>query len=299
MNRPKRRVDKTTNKTRVISPYRDARFMRDFKAFAADCVSQSLARTSVCNAPTISPSLPIPTLGPLEALKAVKKSAPTPLPAMASPSPSGAPRRVRSRVLPWWRGSYLNEPLRRFRSPAQWRDTSDILQCHYAHMALLELGPVHTFSVRLRDDIEAMARRQPKSLVWLQQRIKSELCKALDRPVQFFLVIEEEKRRLHCHGEFQVGADEVTAARAALRKACGPWKKAPQHQAKTDPNPDDGWTGYISKGFWMTTPGMRRLMAPFKTKYKVTFPGSPLSITADLNAQAKRLYGKHRALVIN
>ena len=49
----------------------------------------------------------------------------------------------------------------------------------------------------------------------------------------------------------------------------------------------------------MTTPMMRRLMAPYKTKYKVTFPGSPLSVTAVLNAQAKALYELHRELVIN
>jgi hypothetical protein len=299
MNRPKQKADKTTNKTRVISPYRDARFMRDFEAFVADCISQSLAPTSVCNALMISTSIPAPTLYPLEASKPVKKPAPTSLSAMASPSPSGAPRRVRSKVAPWWHGFYLNEPLRRFRNPAQWRDTSDILQCHYAHMSLLELGPVHTFTVRLRDDIEAKARQQTSPLVWLQQRIKSELGKALDRPVQFLLVIEEEKRRLHCHGEFQVSVDEVAIARAALRKACGPWKKAPQHQTKTEADPDDGWAGYISKDFWKTTPWMRALLAPFKTSMKVTFPGSALSITADLNAEAKLLYGKHRALIIN
>ena len=299
MTRPKRKADKTTNRTRVISPYRDARFMRDFEAFVDSCISQPLAPTSVCNAPTICSSIPAPTLYPLEASKLVKKSAPTSLSAMASPSPSGAPGRVRSKVTPWWHGFYLNEPLRRFRNPAQWRDTSDILQCHYAHMTLLEFGPVHTFTVRLRDDIEANARRQPSPLVWLQQRIKSELGKALNRPVQFLLVIEEEKRRLHCHGEFQVSAEEVAIARAALRKACGSWKKAPQHQTKTVLDPDDGWAGYVSKDFWKTTPGMRALFAPIKTNIKVTFPGSALSITADLNARAKLLYGEHRALIIN
>jgi hypothetical protein len=300
MNRPKRKADKTTNRTRVISPYRDARFMRDFEASLADRSSHSLDPTSVCKVPMIYPSIPAPTLNPLEASKRVKKPAPIPLSAMASPSPSGSPGRVRSKVAPWWRGGfYLNEPLRRFRNPAQWRDTSDILRCHYAHMSLLELGPVHSFTVRLRDDIEAKARQQPSPLVWLQQRIKSELRKVLDRPVQFLLVIEEEKRRLHCHGEFQVSANEVTAARAALRKACGPWKKAPQHQTKTEADPDDGWAGYVSKDFWKTTPGMRAALAPFKTNIKVTFPGSALSITAGLNARATALYAKHRALVIN
>lgn len=300
MNRPKRKADKTTNRTRVISPHRDARFMRDFEAFVADCIHLSRAPTSVCNAPMISPSMSSPTLYSSEASKRVKKSAPTPLSALASPSSSEAPGRVRSKMLPWWRGFYLNEPLRRFRNPAQWRDTSDILRCHYAHMSLLELGPVHAFTVRLRDDIEALARQQPSPLVWLQQRIKSELRKALGRPVQFILTIEEDdKHRLHCHGEFQVSADEVVVARAALRKACGPWKTAPQHQTKTEAGPDDGWTGYVSKDFWKTTPGMRAALAPFKTNIKVTFAGNALSITADLNARATALYTKHRALVIN
>ena len=148
--------------------------------------------------------------------------------------------------------------------------------------------------------MEAKARVQSNPISWLQKRIDRELSNALDRPVQFILTIEEDdKRRLHCHGEFQVDQQEVKAAREALRKAGGVWKKAPQHQTKTEPDPDDGWTGYISKDFWMTTPMMRRLMTPHKTKYKVTFSGSPLSITADLKARAKLLYGKHRVLVLN
>jgi hypothetical protein len=299
MNRSERKADKTTNKTRVISPYRDARFRRDFEALVANGVGQSLAPTSVY-APMISPSIPAPTFYPLEASERVKKPAPTPLSAMASPSPSEAPGRVRSKVAPWWHGRYFNEPVRRHRHPAQWRDTSDILRCHYAHEAILRLGQVHTFTLRLRDEVEAKARAKSNPIVWLQQRIGRELSNALNRRVQFILTLEEDdKRRLHCHGEFQVTLDEVIAARGALRKAGGVWKKAPQHQTKTEPDPDDGWTGYISKDFWMTTPMIRRLMAPYKTKYKVTFPGSPLSVTADLNAQAKLLYGKHRALVIN
>ena len=208
--------------------------------------------------------------------------------------------RVRSKVAPWWHGRYFNEPVRRHRYPAQWRDTSDILRCHYAHEAILRLGQVHTFTLNLRPDMEAKARAKSNPIAWLQKRIDRELSNALNRPVQFILTIEEDdKRRLHCHGEFQVNQEEVKAARAALRKAGGAWKTARQHQTKTEPDPDDGWTGYISKDFWMTTPMMRRLMAPYKTKYKVTFPGCPLSVTANLNAEAKLLYEKHRALVIN
>jgi hypothetical protein len=289
------KFDRSVKPSRPISAYRDARFMRDLEAFIAHTELSPLASTSVCNALPLSPSVSSASYPP----KALEKSA-NAVPTMPPPNPSEAPARVRSKVAPWWHGHYFNEPVRRHRHPAQWRDTSDILRCQYAHEAILRLGQVHTFTLRLRDDMEAKARAQSNPIAWLQKRIDRELSNALDRPVQFILTIEEDdKRRLHCHGEFQVDQQEVKAARAALRKAGGVWKNTRQHQAKTEADPDYGWTGYISKDFWMTTPMMRRLMAPYKTKYKVTFPGSPLSITADLNAEAKLLYGKHRALVIN
>jgi len=289
------KVDRSVKPSRPISAYRDAKFMRDLEAFIAHNELSLLGSTSVCNALTLSPSVSSSSYPPRD-LEKLTIAAPT----IPAPSPLEAPARVRSKVAPWWHGRYFNEPVRRHRYPAQWRDTSDILRCHYAHEAILRLGQVHTFTLRLRDDMEAKARAQSNPIAWLQKRIDRELFNALDRPVQFILTIEEDdKRRLHCHGEFQVDLQEVKAAREALRKAGGVWKKAPQHQTKTEPDPDDGWTGYISKDFWMTTPMIRRLMAPHKTKYKVTFPGSPLSITADLNAQAQLLYGKHRALVIN
>jgi hypothetical protein len=200
-------------------------------------------------------------------------------------------------MAPWWLGKYLNEPVRRYRNPALWRDTSDILRCHYAHEALRQLGPVYTITLRLRDDMEASARAQPNPLAWLQKRVDRELSKAMNRPVEFFLTIEEDgKRRLHSHGEFQVSAEEVSAARKALRKAGGEWKVAKQHQTKTEPDPDDGWAGYISKDFWKATPMMRWLLG--QSSYGVTFRGSSLSITADLNARAKALYGLHRSNVL-
>jgi hypothetical protein len=305
------KVDKSVKRSHSICPYRDARFMRGLEGLYDVRLALSDADTSVCvcvcvcNAPLFSttPALtsstpsPLPTKSAGASSKSVKKSAPTVLSGPSPVSPSGASGRVRSKVAPWWLGKYLNEPVRRYRNPALWRDTSDILRCHYAHEAILRLGPVHTFTLRLRDDMEVKARKQGSPLGWLQKRIDRELSNALNRPVQFLLTLEEEKGRLHCHGEFQVDQVEVKTARAALRKAGGSWKTGRQHQAQTKPDPDVGWTGYISKGFWMTTPGMRRLMAPFKTKYKVTFRGSPLSITADLNAQAKVLYELHRALI--
>jgi hypothetical protein len=289
------KVDRSVKPSRPISAYRDARFMRDLEASIAHTEHSPLGSTSVCNVLPLSPSVSSASSPPKD-LEKPAKAAPT----MPPPNPSEAPARVRSKVAPWWHGHYFNDPVRRHRYPAQWRDTSDILRCHYAHEAILRLGRVHTFTLRLSDDMEARARTQSNPIAWLQKRIDRELSNALDRPVQFILTIEEDdKRRLHCHGEFQVDQQEVKAAREALRKAGGVWKKAPQHQTKTEPDPDDGWTGYISKDFWMTTPMMPRLMAPHKTSYKVTFPGSPLSITAELNSRAKALYAKHRALVMS
>jgi hypothetical protein len=148
--------------------------------------------------------------------------------------------------------------------------------------------------------MEARAREQPNPLAWLQKRVDRELFERLNRPVEFLLTIEEDgKRRLHCHGEFQVSAEEVSAARKALRKAGGEWKVAKQHQTKTEPDPDDGWAGYISKDFWKATPRMRGLLGQFKNNYALTFLGSSLSITANLKTRAKALYELHRALVIN
>jgi hypothetical protein len=268
--------------------------MRDLEAFIPHSDCSLLGSTSVCNALPLSPSISSASSYPRDLEKLAILA-----PIIATPSLSGASGRVRSKVVPWWHSRYLNEPVRRHRHPAQWRDTSDILRCQYAHEAILRLGRVHTFTLRLRDDMEARARAQSNPIAWLQKRIDRELSNALNRPVQFILTIEEDdKRGLHCHGEFQVDQQEVKAAREALRKAGGAWKTTRQHQAKTEPDPDDGWTGYISKDFWMTTPMIRQLMAPFKTKYKVTFRGSPLSITAILNSQAKKLYEQHRALVV-
>jgi hypothetical protein len=299
-------VDKTVKKSHLVCPYRDARFMRDLEGLCDVHLSLSNADTSVCNAPLFSttPHLssstpsPLPSQIPSASSRSAGKSAPIAL-GLSPASPSGASGRVRSKVAPWWLGKYLNEPVRRYRNPALWRDTSDILRCHYAHEALRRLGPVYTITLRLRDDMEAKARTQPNPLVWIQKRIDHELFTALDRPVEFFLTIEEDgKRRLHCHGEFQVSAQEVGFARKALRKAGGEWKVAKQHQTKTAPDPDDGWSGYISKDFWKATSRMRRLLGQYKTNYALTFHGSSLSITANINARAKTLYELHRSLVL-
>jgi hypothetical protein len=284
--KPRLKVDKSVKRSHSISPYRDARFMRDLEGLSADHEGAMGADTSVCNAPPSSPLLSLSGITP------------SPLISPPAVSPSGASGRVRSKVAPWWLGKYLNEPVRRYRNPALWRDTSDILRCHYAHEALRRLGSVYTITLRLRDDMEARARAQSNPLAWLQKRVDRELSNALKRPVQFFLTIEEDgKRRLHCHGEFQVSAEEASAARAALRKAGGEWKVAKQHQTKTEPDPDDGWSGYISKDFWKATPMMRRLLG--RSSYAVTFHGSSLSITADLNARAKALYELHRSRLLH
>jgi hypothetical protein len=298
-------VDKLVKKTHLVCPYRDARFMRDLqRLYDVHSVPSDIdPLVCVCDALPLSTTPPLGSVNPspLPGQLRSSKSFEKPGPIASGPSTASsvaAAGRVRSKVAPWWLGKYLNEPVRRYLYPALWRDTSDYLRCHYAHHALRQLGQVHTINLRLRDDIEALARARPNPLAWLQKRVDRELFNALERPVEFFLTIEEDAKRWHCHGEFQVNSEDIKLARRALRKAGGKWKVTPQFQAKTQPDPDDGWSCYVSKDFWKATPSMRGLLGRFETPYAVTYRGSNLSITTDLNARAKRLYEMHRSLLL-
>lgn len=294
-------IDKWVKTSRPVSPYRDAQFMRNLEGIVAASGGIDEAMTSVCTASMDSHSLAYP-LQPYPSVSERQSESPRQLASTSAVPliPETSPSSPRSRVLPWWHGKYLNDPVRSHRLPADWRDTSDILRCHYGHVALAACGLVHTFTLRLRHDIEARARAKPNPMPWLQKRIDRELHNALNRPVEFILTLEEDdKRQLHCHGELQIDQVEAATARAALRRAGGLWRTTRQHQVKTVANPNDGWTGYISKDFWKVTPMMRKLLAPHATRLKVTFDGPALSITAKLNASAKRLYEQHRDLVID
>lgn len=201
-------------------------------------------------------------------------------------------------MLPWWEGTYSSEAGRAHRFPAQWRDTSDLLRVLYFHLAMRELGPVHSFSLNLRPDIEARARLQDSPVSWIQKRVVRHLEAALGRPVAVYVVLEEDRQRLHVHGEIQIGADEAAPARKALRKAGGEWKEVRQHQAHTDADPDQGWPSYIGKEFYKYRPWARRFYEKARGASRVTLRGNLFASTKALGLGARSLYEQHRLVVV-
>jgi hypothetical protein len=208
----------------------------------------------------------------------------------------------------WWDsvngGKALPAPARQYRAPAPWRDISDPLLVTYLHIALKTLGPVHTLNLNLSAEIEKKARAQEYPLGWLHRRISLHLKRALNRPVEFFLVPEEcDHHRLHLHGEFQVSEDEAKDARAALRKAGGKWDaEASQRQAWTAFDPDRGWLDYLTLDMWRV--GFTRNYLPKVTlrpgrvsNTSITFNGGTVSSTKILNAVAELLYEQQRQLI--
>jgi hypothetical protein len=239
-------VDNSAKKSRPVSLLRDAAFLRAIEGLFASGIQVNQGKTSVSNTFPLPSSLQAPS-SPLQA-------------------PS---RRTRSRT-PWWR-IFQSQPPRAYRNPAEWRDTSDQLRVLYRHLALKTFGPVHTLNVNLRPDIEALARRQPDQAGWFQARLVRRLRQQLGRSPEFHLTMEEgDQHRLHFHGEIQCSADEAENVRKALRLAGGEWKVAPQHQTKTDADPDHGWASYIADDIWRVgspvrfyrASGMRGLAMP-------------------------------------
>ncbi|QDM27562.1 hypothetical protein FNL56_16615 [Tardiphaga sp. vice304] len=209
----------------------------------------------------------------------------------------------RSKQAPWWKslngGEPLSKPARQYKKPAAWRDITDTLHVHYLHLALTTMGPVYSFSLNLRSDIEVRALAQPASLDWLRRRLVRRLTTLLGRPVALYVVAEEEghRRRLHLHGEMQVNADEVVTARDALRLAGGEWDQARQHQSHTQCDPDSGWAGYVAKEFWRFGPIVRPWLTALNSSYRVRFNGGQVSRTMLLGGLAGKIYREHRALI--
>jgi hypothetical protein len=85
-----------------------------------------------------------------------------------------------------------------------------------------------------------------------------------------------------------------------LRLAGGEWKVAPQHQTKTDADPDHGWASYIAEDIWRV--GFTRSFLPrfrdARSNDAVTFTGSAISTTKLLGQRAAQLYSQHRALLM-
>jgi hypothetical protein len=204
---------------------------------------------------------------------------------------------------PWWRDFYLANPARSYRVPAAWRDTSDVLQVLYRHIALRTFGPVHSFNLNLDPVVEKEAQSQTEisTANWLHDRIARRLADQLGRTPQFHLVMEEaERHRLHLHGEIQIGTGETKNGRKALRLAGGEWDETRQHQAYTDVDPDQGWASYIGKDLWRiayTRSFLARYGSP-RSSYEITFAGSPFSSTMALKQKAAEIYNEHRVLII-
>lgn len=262
--------DKSVNRPTRKSLFRDAEFVREFQHFAGDHdpeTSPISGETSVIEYKGVTPS---PSL----------------------PLPSGT-----DTTSPWYQ-RYVAPPARPHRTPAEWRDTTDPLRAHYHHLALRQLGPVHSFTANLLPHIESRARSASNGpLDWLHRRIGRQLHKHLGRRVEFYLAIEEtDDRRLHLHGEIGIGPDDAEIARKALRLACGEWTSARQFQVDTKPSPDSSWPSYALKHHWKTTPFARSVLAG--SSLAVTFTGPVLSVTADLRRHAEALYTKHRAELI-
>jgi hypothetical protein len=160
------------------------------------------------------------------------------------------------------------------------------------------LGQVHTFSLNLRPDIEDLARTKEEQCQWMHKRIALELEREFGRAVSFFLVPEEERGRLHFHGEMLIGEHEAKRAREALRRAGGEWGKSRQHQTKTRYAPDEGWASYLTKDLYKFGKHVRPLTTGYRGAITGTaIAGSVLSATADLWKVAAALYGEDRRKV--
>jgi hypothetical protein len=191
--------------------------------------------------------------------------------------------------------------------PTQWRDLSDIAKAEYCHKALQTFEPVHAYTLNLRHDIEALARTKPNSCQYVRDRMAAELRKGLGRRVDFIAAFEEAdvfdevsrrwRPRLHVHGEMAVSVEEAELARACLRRAGGEWETNRQHQAKTWPDPDDGWVGYIAKDFWKTTPFMRNMMKGSRI-FGVTFDGDVFSATRPVTLRATTIFEQDRKTIL-
>jgi hypothetical protein len=274
--------------TRPISPRRDAQFVRKIEALLTRPRAVESRAASVYVHPSRLPGQSYRVVSASPFLLPIPPSLTTTSEPLAKP---------RTRMRPWWNNTYLADPARSYRGPAEWRDTSDILRVLYRHLVLREFGPVHSFTLNLRSDCEDRARSQSNPIGWLRARIARRLAQQLGRAPEFHLVGEEaERRRLHLHGEIQASPNETPGARKAFRLAGGEWDEVRQHQAHTDVDPDAGWSSYIGKDLWRisyTRNFLARHGSP-RSSYAITFEGNATASTNRLNARAAERYDQHR-----
>jgi hypothetical protein len=172
-----------------------------------------------------------------------------------------------------------------------------VAKVDFYHWALAELRDVWTFTLRLRDDVEAEARSRDDGCDWLRRRVARNLRAGLSRNVHLFGVFEEDdNRRLHLHGEFNVNDNEIERAKKCLREAGGVWTKARQHQAKTHPyRPDEGWASYVGKNLYKATPFLRSYFGRYGSPdLLVSYRGDPLFASREIGRRAKALFNRVR-----
>lgn len=185
-----------------------------------------------------------------------------------------------------------------YHRPAHWREVSPWLKAFYWHEAMIELGPVHAFTLNLNDQIEGKARTAESAARFLHKRIAHHLKAAFpDSAPTFWFALERTDNlhdRLHLHGE--VVSLDGKKVRQALRLAAGEWESVRQHQAHLSPSPDIGWIGYTQKHhIWNKRAGKGRtskLLASLRG-----FDGSATARTLNVNRMAQELYERDRSLV--
>jgi hypothetical protein len=205
----------------------------------------------------------------------------------------------------WWREQlrcYEHSGLIKVgRRPLTWAKAPTILKLEFYHHALPSFGEVRTFTLRLRADIEAKAKKRRDPGAWMNKRIARELEKALGRPCVFIGCFEEDRLRgLHVHGEFVVTDNELVTARRALRLAGGEWERARQKQVKCHPySPNEGWASYCGKNLHMASPFVRELLSRHGSpKLLVSYSGNPLFVSRELGRRARTLFDATRLAML-
>lgn len=292
-------VAKKVNRKHLKSAYRDAKFRPWFQALSALEELEASGGISVtCHSPSHPYSPTIHLTNPHASL--------TPLsPSIAKPSKSFGPT-FTPEVLTdkevnhdarFWRGYSVELPgLRQHTQPAVWRDLSDVAAMGWYHHAIRLSGPSTAFTLNLSPAVEGQARNQPNAAKWLSRRIARRLKEGLGRRVAFWFAFEVTvHHRLHVHGELQVAAGDLDAARKALRLAAGEWENVRQHQAKTREDPSVVWTNYSAKDHWRVRPYTHPRLANISRPIK----GDWLFATNPVRALANTIYSNRRLEVID
>lgn len=266
--KPPSKVDRLGKRTRFVALDRDAQFMRDLQALLVHPDDTSWSATSVNK--TLASTL-FHTLSPLK---------------------------QRSKRSTWWE---LSGPgPRQHRTPADPRDISVYLRAEYLMLALRDSGPVHSFTLNLRPDVEEMACAARSTRDFLRRRLSYQLETILGRKVDFFFVIEQAAhRKVHLHGCLGITSQDAEAARLALRRAGGEWPASRQHQSHTEEEPDAKWNSYITKDCVFSTKFFRALCEADKSGPKVKFNGPALYVPQSVGMKAHDLYQCHRRLVLS